>query len=678
VISTKLREIFYGGDYNAEQWPEEVWREDMRLMKQAGVNLVTVGVFSWAHLEPSEGDYHFDWLDRLLDLLAENSIFTDLATATAAQPAWMSLKYPDVLPVDERGSRISYGSRQTYCPNSPSYRRLASEMTRRLAERYGGHPALLLWHVNNEYGCHTPACYCDTCAVAFRVWLKQRYSSLVKLNEAWGTAFWSQQLGQWDEILPPRATSTFKNPGQVLDYRRFMSHSLLACFQAEAEILWRNTPDIPVTTNFPPDHKPLDGFAWARAMDVVSWDSYPDPVPGADPAHAAFGHDLMRGLKGGRPFLLLEQAPSQVNWRAVNTVKRPGIMRLWSYQALARGADGVMFFQWRQSRRGAEKFHSGMVDHSGNEQGRVYREISRLGAELKKLSSIPGSKVPAKAAMLFDYELWWALEQSPPSDRLNYLDLLRDYYRCLYRLNVAVDFVSFSADLTAYDLILAPALYMVKPGLAENIERSLAGGSRFLTTFFSGIVDETDAFFAEGFPGPLKDFLGLRVEEYDPLPPGLGNRMITAKAEPGLKPEYACSLWCDVVRPEGARVLASFGADYHAGDPCVTEHLFPGGGGPGRAYYIATRPEPAFILDFLSQICRELDLLPLLKVPAGVEAVTRTNGSRDWLFLLNHGRGQAVIDLGKQSFQELISGRQCRGTLPLPANGVAVLESRPG
>ena len=294
----------------------------------------------------------------------------------------------------------------------------------------------------------------------------------------------------------------------MLDYRRFMSDSLLACFQAEAEILRRITPAIPITTNFPPDHKPLDGFTWARAMDVVSWDSYPDPVPEADPAHAAFGHDLMRSLKGGRPFLLLEQAPSQVNWRAINTTKRPGIMRLWSYQALARGADGVMFFQWRQSRRGAEKFHSGMVDHSGNEQARVYREIVRLGAELKKLSAIPGSGVPARTAMLFDYELWWALEQRPPSDRLNYLELLRGYYRALYNLNVPVDFVGFDADLSPYELILAPALYMVKAGLAERIESSVAGGSRFVTTFFSGIVDEADAFFSEGYPGPLRRVLG--------------------------------------------------------------------------------------------------------------------------------------------------------------------------
>ena len=315
MISRKLPKLFYGGDYNPEQWSEEVWLDDMRLMKKAGVNLVSVGIFSWALLQPNEDTYRFEWLDKLLNLLAENGIYVDLATATAAQPAWLSQKYPDVLPVDEKGNRYSYGSRQSYCPNSPVYRRLGMKLVRKLAERYQNHPALALWHINNEYACHTSICYCDTCAEAFRDWLREKYCSIEKLNEAWGTNFWSQHYYDWNEIIPPRHTSTFPNPSQVLDYKRFMSDSLLQCYRGEYQTLKSVTPDIPVTTNFMVDFKPLDYFKWAREIDVISWDSYPDPEPLTQPVVAAFNHDLMRSLKNGQPFILMEQAPNQVNWR---------------------------------------------------------------------------------------------------------------------------------------------------------------------------------------------------------------------------------------------------------------------------------------------------------------------------------------------------------------------------
>ena len=674
----KLESVVYGGDYNAEQWPEEVWREDMRLMKLAGVNLVTVGVFSWALLQPSEERYEFSWLDRLLDLLADSEILVDLATATAAQPAWASLKYGDILPVDEHSLRIGYGSRQSYCPNSPSYRRLAAALVQALAERYGRHRALAMWHVNNEYGCHVAACYCETCAEAFRAWLRDHYGTLERLNEAWGTRFWSQFYYLWEEIQPPRATSTIKNPGQVLDYQRFMSDSLLACYQAEAAVLRRLTPQVPITTNFPPDQKPLDAFRWAREMDLVSWNSYPDPVPSAtvahDPALPAFGHDLMRSLKGGLPFLVTEQAPSQVNWRDINLNKRPGTMRLWSYQALARGADGVMFFQWRQSRRGAERFHSGMVGVSGNERSRVFREVAALGRELQGLEALPGSRLAGRVAILFDYETWWAVDNRPaPSADLYYLDVMRDYHGALFALNAPIDFLPMDGELQGYKLVVAPVLFMLKAGVAERIDRFVSGGGTFLTTFFSGITDEMGALFPGGYPGPLAEILGLRVEEFDPLKPGMQNGIVVSEPLGPLQGQYRCNLWCDVVIPEGARVLATFGEDYYRGCPCLTSNQR----GSGRAFYLATRPETRFLTDFFQGLLQELGVHPPLPAPPGIEITRRTGSRGELIFVLNHNKAPVRLKLPKRTYTDLLRGVRVAQTLLLEPNAVAVLTEEP-
>jgi beta-galactosidase len=673
MISSKLPHIFYGGDYNPEQWPEEVWIEDMRLMKQAGVNLVSVGIFSWALLQPNEETYSFEWLDRLLDGLAANGIYADLATATAAQPAWLSLKYPEVLPVDAGGNRISYGSRQSYCPNSAVYRSLGQELVRRLATRYQNHPALALWHVNNEYACHTPACYCDNCAEAFREWLRQKYGTIEQVNEAWGTDFWSQRYYQWPEIIPPRRTSTFPNPGQVLDYQRFMSDSLLECYRGEYAVLKEITPDIPVTTNFMADFKPLNYFQWAKIIDVISWDSYPHPGPGYYPGWAAFNHDLMRGLKNGRPFILMEQAPSQVNWRPVNPNKRPGVMSLWSYQALARGADGALFFQWRQSLKGAEKFHSAMVPHSGAEHSRVYREVAKLGRELAGLSDILDSEVPAEVAILFDYENWWAVEyEQRPSADLKYLDQIRAFYNPLFDANIPVSIVPFDAVLDRYRLVIAPLLYMVKPGLAARLEQYVAGGGTLITTFFSGIVDETGGVFPSGYPGPLQTVLGLRVEEFDPLEPDMSNTIRMTQRIGDLADKYACNLWCDLVQPDGARPLAVFGEDYYAGRPAITENQF----GRGTAYYIATQPEPALTRQFLKHLCDVNGIAAPFDAPAGVEAIKRSQNGREYLFVLNHNDFATAIALPGGAYQDLITGNSLLNNLVLQAKETAVLVAR--
>ena len=428
-----LGSIGFGGDYNPDQWPEEVWLDDVRLMRAAGVNLVSVGIFSWARLEPVPGEYEFDWMDRLLDLLSDHSVWVNLATPTASPPPWLARMDPTSLPVRADGVRLWHGSRRHYCPHNATYRERAAAIARKLAERYGEHPAVVMWHVDNEYACHFSECFCEASAAAFRLWLEARYGTAERLNEAWGTAFWSQRYSDWAEIQPPRTTPTYVNPSQELDWRRFSSDSWLTCFDEQAGILREIAPEIPITTNFMGFHQPLDYWEWATHEDVVSNDSYPDTSDPDWMIDGAMVSDLTRSLGAGRPWILMEQAPGIVNWRDRNATKRPGVMRLGSYQAVARGADAVLFFQWRASLAGAEKFHSAMLPHGGVET-RTWREISALGDELARLDDLVGTRVEADVALLFDWESWWALElPGKPSDALRLLPEVRRYYAAFFR-----------------------------------------------------------------------------------------------------------------------------------------------------------------------------------------------------------------------------------------------------
>src|SRR5688500_9219973 len=517
MITSKVPGMIYG-DYNPEQWPEEVWDEDVRLMREARVNLVSLGIFSWAKLEPRPGEYDFGWLDRIISLLSEGDVMVDLATATASPPPWLAKVHPESLPVTKDGVTLHPGARQHYCPSSAAYRERAAQLVRRIADRYKDHPALAMWHVNNEYGCHVSECYCDASAAHFREWLEERYGDLDALNEAWGTAFWSQRYSEWGEILPPRAAPTFANPTQRLDFRRFSSDALLGCFEMEKEILREATPGIPITTNFMGFFKPVDYWKWARREDVVSDDSYPDP---ADPeAHigAAMARDLMRSLAGGGPWVLMEQTTVRVNWRKRNVPKRPNEMRLLSYGAVARGAEGIMFFQWRQSKAGAEKYHSAMVPHVPTENSRSWREVSRLGAELGRLDELLGTRGEARTAMLLDWESWWALElDSKPSTAVRMLEGLYSFYKPLYDANVPVDFAHPGSDLSSYRLVIAPYLYLVTDDSVESIRRYVSDGGTLLMSFFSGIVDGRDHIRLGGYPAPFMELLGLRIEDFVPM-----------------------------------------------------------------------------------------------------------------------------------------------------------------
>lgn len=441
---SRINKVLYGGDYNPEQWPEEIWEEDMRLFKLAGIDEVTLNVFSWAVLQPSEDTYNFEKLDKIMDLVEANGLKVFLATSTAAHPAWMAKRHPDILRTEFSGMKRKFGSRHNSCQNSPTYQKYSVLLAKKLAERYGERECVIGWHICNEYG---GECYCENCEKQFRVWLKEKYGTIEEVNKAWDTSFWGHTFYDWDEIVLPNMLSEHFEPdrttfqGISLDYRRFNSEGMLKCYQAEAAAIRSVVPDAKITTNLMGFYKPLDYQMWAKSMDFISWDNYPaneDPY-----SRIAMNHDLMRGIKGGQPFVLMEQTPSVTNWLAYNALKRPGVMRLWSYQAMAHGADAVLFFQMRRSIGACEKYHGAVIDHVGTENTRVFREISQLGKELQQLGDKTlGARSRAKAAILVDWDNWWAIEYSAgPSRDLKYLDEVFLYYRALEEQNYAVDII---------------------------------------------------------------------------------------------------------------------------------------------------------------------------------------------------------------------------------------------
>ncbi|MEV5558943.1 beta-galactosidase [Nonomuraea wenchangensis] len=618
--------IAYGGDWNPEQWPEETWRQDVALMREAGVNQVSLGIFSWSLLEPAEGVFDFGWLDRAMDLLAANGIRAGLATPTASPPPWFAASYPEALPVDADGRRLHHGSRQGFCPSSPIYRDRALRIAERVATRYAGHPALALWHVHNEYGCHNARCYCDTSAGAFRAWLRARHGSLDELNDAWGTAFWSQRYGEWTQILPPRATPSFTNPGQQLDFRRFSSDALVELYTAERDLLRSVTPDVPVTTNLMAGaHWDMDCWAFAAEVDVVSTDHYLIGARAEPHIDLAFAADYARSLNGGRPWLLMEHSTSAVNWQPRNLAKAPGELRRNSLQHLARGADAIMFFQWRASRAGAEKWHSAMLPHAGPDT-KIFREVKALGAELAGLDGVPGSRVTAEVAILLDHASVWAQDHpAQPSSELDPVEEAKRWHAALWRAGVTCDLAHPEGDLSGYRLVLVPMLYLVSDAGAAGLTDFTRAGGVTLVGPYSGIVDEHDRVRLGGYPGAWRELLGVSVEEFFPL-----------EGPIALESGGTGTVWSELAHVTGAKVLDA----YATGEPAWTRHEQGG----GAAHYLTTRLDDAALARVLAAVCAEAGVRPAATAPPGVEVVRRAHpDGRAFLFAINHTGADAEV-----------------------------------
>jgi beta-galactosidase len=660
--------LAFGCDWNPEQWDRSVWREDVRLMRDAGVDLVAVNVFGWSQVEPRPGEYDFADLDAVLDLLAEHGVRADLGTGTASTPPWLTTRHPEVLPVADDGTTRWPGGRQAWCPSSPVYRERSLALVEQVARRYGDHPALALWHVSNELGCHNALCYCDVSAAAFRDWLRARYTDVGALNAAWGTTFWSQRYGSFDEVLPPRATLSTRNPGQVLDFHRFSSDALLDQLRAETAVL-RAHSAAPVTTNFMvTDHiRDLDYLSWAPHVDVVANDHYldhrlPDPT-----TELAFSADLTRGIAGGAPWLLMEHSTGAVNWQPVNLAKGPGEMLRNSLTHVARGADAVCFFQWRASVQGSEKFHSALLPHAGT-ASRQWREVVELGAALDRLDEVAGSRVQADVAVLFGWESWWAVDgENVPSTAVRYREQVLSAYTALRAQGVTADVVGAAAPLGRYRVVVVPALYLVRDAEAAALTRFAEAGGTVLVTFFSGIADERDAVRTGGYPGAFRDLLGVAVEEFAPVPPGQVLTLDTGER---------ARLWSERFAADpaaaGAEVRARFADGPAAGEPAITRRPV----GAGAAWYVATALEPAAMAALAGQVLADAGVAadPALAA-AGVErAVRAAADGRRWTFYVNHSESDTALPAAGH---ELVTDTAVVRELVVPARAVRVLREEP-
>jgi beta-galactosidase len=662
------RQIGYGGDYNPEQWPRETWDEDMSLMREAGVNFVSVGIFSWALLEPREGEYDFGWLDDLLDLLHRNGIAVDLATPTASPPAWFFAAYPEARVVTRDGTTLGFGSRGMASPSSSAYRAAAARIASALAKRYADHPAVVMWHVHNEYGAPVGEDYSAAAEAAFREWLRERHGTLEALNAAWGTTFWGQAYGDWAHVGAPDATPSVANPAQQLDFARFTDHQLRACYIAERDAICEHARQ-PITTNFMANECPTtDLWAWAREVDIVSNDHYLTAADERGHVGLALAADLTRSVADGRPWILMEHSASAVNWQPRNVAKRPGEMARNSLAHLARGADVIAFFQWRASRHGAEKFHSAMLPHAGT-GARVWREVIDLGRDISRLDEVTGSTVSADVAVLWDTESHWAqdLEWRPSVD-VQHRERIRAYYERLWRDGVTVDFAHPSADLSRYRLVVAPASYLLTSASAENLRRYVARGGTLLVSFFSAVVDENDAVHAGGFGAPLRDVLGLLVHEFLPLRAGAATRVAWAGGVLGDAGEVAADTWQEDLGLEGADVVANHLDGPAAGGPAITRHPF----GDGAAWYVSTRLDVDALAPVLRAVYQDAGVEPP-DLPEDVEVVVRHGREADYLVAINHSEHDAKVQIADGV--ELLGGEQITERLNLPAGRVAVVRT---
>ncbi|HBA48067.1 MAG TPA: beta-galactosidase [Lachnospiraceae bacterium] len=671
ILFPQVGGFLHGGDYNPEQWLDrpDILEEDVRLMKKAGVNSATLGVFSWSVLEPVEGEFHFEWLEAIIDRLYQNGIYTVLSTPSGARPAWLDEAYPEAMRVDKTGMRAYHGGRHNHCMSSPVYREKVAIIDRKLAEHFGSHPGVIIYHISNEF---SGECYCPHCVRKFRNWLADKYDhDIEKLNAAWWTTFWSHRYNSFEQIEPPFVNGETSVMGLNLDWKRFTTWNTNDFMKAEIEVLHSVTPDIPTTANLMRLFGGLDYRKMAPDMDVVSWDNYPtfhnDWETLADTmSETAFQHAVMRSLKRGKPFMMMESAPGLVNWQPVNKLKRPGVHRLACLQAVACGSDSVQYFQWRKGRGSYEQFHGAVVDHIGTDDTRVFREVAEVGELLKKIAPAAGTTVKPRAALLFDWDNRWAIDDAKAFSQASkkYEETCIDIWKAFFRLGVDMDVVGSDEDLSDYDVVAAPMLYMLQPGTAENLKKFVERGGQLLATYCTGYVNQEQLCFLGGFPGDgLKDLFGIVSEEIDSLYPSDRNWILLEDGSCWEVRDYA-----EVLRVQDAKVLGTYADDFYKGSAALTCKDY----GKGRAYYVAARTGAEEMLPLFEKILADAGI-PVRMLPEGVECHVRSGESGSYAFYLN-GISRPVNVSGVKG-KDLVTDVEIEDVLMLPAYGVAVVHS---
>ena len=661
----------FGVDYYPEQWPEARWAEDARLMAEAGFNVVRLAEFAWSKMEPRAGHFDFDWLDRAIAILAEHGLRVILGTPTASPPAWLMTANPDLFRVREDGQRLSFGNRREYCPSHPVYHEYARRIVTRLAEHFARHPAVIGWQIDNEFG---ERCYCPVCAQAFRAWLRRRYESLDEVNQKWGTAFWGHQYSEWDQIPQPLAAGGAPNPGLALDYYRFASDAYVAFQQQQVEVLKARCPGHFVTHNFMGfGSDRLNYYNLARPLDLVAWDNYPRTQWSLqvelDPSQAALSADAMRGLKR-RNFWVVEQQAGQGGWEVVSVAPRPGELRLWAYQAIAHGADGLLFFRWRTARFGAEQYWHGLLEHDAR-PGRRYAEIKRMGAELRRIGPLVcQSSVRAQAALLQSYDSRFAFQIQANNPGFNYSHHFHQVYRAFHRRHLALDVIAPGEDLSAYRLVVAPALHILAEAEADRLRRFVQDGGVLAVTPRSGVKDENNAVVEQPLPGLLAELCGVQVEEYDSLPAGATQPLEGQWLEAQRGEAMLAETWCDILTPTTADVIASYTASYYAGRPAITRNRY----GRGQALYVGTFGNAHLWSALARRLLSMAGLGPVLEAPDGVELAERWQAGRRLLFVLNHSQRDQQLALDRPYRDLLDADSSMEGAVVLAPHAVLILE----
>lgn len=683
--------MYFGVDYHPEHWvypyagtpenPESRWEEDAKLMAAAGVNVVRLGEYIWGLCEPEEGKFDFSWLERVMDIMKEHGIQVVLTTPTAAPPLWLSQKHPEILPVDESGLTLHEGTRHAICYNSDVYWDYTKKIVTALANHLGKHSQLIAWQIDSGVGGHTTEfSFNNETKRDWHAWLKAKYETIEKLNECMGTRFWAQTVQDWSEVPMPKASPTVHNPALVLDWMRFSSDTIVAFLGMQSRLLKELTPEIPVTTMMRALSRHYDHFDAAEQLDFVSLDSYATLKSNA--AVNAMDIDILRSIKksdiktpGGNDygFWVMEQKAGNVNWQEVNSLVRPGVVRLFTYQLISRGVDGVLYFFWRQPRIGSEKFYGGVLNHRGKGDNRTYREVKQIGEELKLLApTIKNTQVAAETCILYTHDNAWTLKQKmQPNRNFDLWEHMLRFYTALHDQNIAVDFARPTDDLSKYKLVIAPSLQQLAWGEADLLKLYVQNGGTLLGTFNTGLVDEHHIVPDDGLPLNLTDLFGLEVMEFDPISPEEQNHL-TIKGSFPTSHLHPAQIWCDVIEPKECEVLATFSKDFYAGRPALTQNKF----GLGNAVYLGTMSHQAFYDDLISWLRQKTSLKGLLKVPTGVEVSLRENEDTKLYFLLNHQNSSVRLQFYKP-VHDFLTGNTFQGAYDLPAHGVLVLDEHP-